>query len=274
MGKYSFLMSVYKKEKPDNLRRSIESMLNQTCIPNEIVIVKDGPLTDQLDELIQEYEDEYPKLFNIVVSEKNLGLGLALNLGLEKCKNELVARMDSDDISVPLRCELQLKAFQADKKLGIVGGYISEFVFDENNIIGKRIVPIQDSEIKNYIKKRCPLNHVTVMFKKSKVYEAGNYCDWFWNEDYYLWIRMYEIGCKFGNIPEVLVNVRVGPDMYNRRGGIKYFISEANLQTYMFKKKNIGLGRYIYNVGIRFIIQVALPNVVRGFIFKKFARSK
>lgn len=274
MEKYSVLMSLYKKEKPEYLTAAIDSMLNQTVFPDEIVIVKDGPLTPELENVLNEYKGKYPKLFNIVVSEKNIGLGRALNLGLENCKNELVARMDTDDISVKDRCEQQLKLFEKDETIDLAGGNITEFIFDEQNIIGKRVVPKTDKEIKDYIKKRCPFNHGTVMFKKGSVINAGNYKDWFWNEDYYLWIRMLENKCTFANTGTILVNFRSGADMYSRRGGMKYFKSEAKLQKYMFSKKMISLPRYLINVTERLILQVLMPNKLRGFIFRKFARSK
>jgi len=273
MDKFSVLMSVYIREKPLYLRQSINSLLNQTVKPDEIVIVKDGPLSKELDDVIQDYVSNYPNLFTIVTSENNMGLGLALNLGLKYCRNELVARMDSDDISLPDRCEKQLKVFQLDHRLDILGGNIAEFIDVESNIIGKRIVPSDDREIKKYIKKRCPFNHMTVMFKKTSVLRAGNYQECFFNEDYYLWIRMLEAGCKFGNIPDILVNVRVSQEMYKRRGGKKYFKSELFIQRYMLEKRIINLSRFFYNVFIRFVIQVIIPNNLRGYIIRKFARS-
>lgn len=273
MEKYSVLMSLYKKEKPKYLTVAIDSMLNQTVFPDEIVIVKDGPLTQELENLLNEYKNKYPELFNIVVSKENIGLGRALNLGLGHCKNELVARMDTDDISVIDRCEQQLKFFEKDKTIDLVGGDITEFICDEQNITGKRVVPKTDKEIKEYIKKRCPFNHGTVMFKKNSVINAGNYKDWFWNEDYYLWIRMLENNCTFANTGTILVNFRSGADMYSRRGGMKYFKSEAKLQKYMFSKKMISLPRYLINVTERLILQVLMPNKLRGFIFRKFARE-
>lgn len=273
MEKYSVLMSLYAKEKPEYLVQAVESMLAQTAKPDEIVIVKDGPLPKGLEKVLEEYSNHFPELFNLVVSEKNIGLGLALNLGLRNCRNEFVARMDTDDISMPERCSKQLEAFRREPGMDILGGNISEFIDDMDNVVGRRVVPSGDAEIKAYMKKRCPFNHMTVMFKKSEVLKAGNYCDWFWNEDYYLWIRMFEAGCMFGNLSEVLVNVRVGQDMYRRRGGLKYFKSEAALQGYLLEKRVISTGEYIYNVAIRLIVQVLIPSGIRGSLFRKFARS-
>ena len=139
--------------------------------------------------------------------------------------------------------------------------------------MGQRVCPLTDAEIRDYMKARCALNHVAVMFRKSEVLRVGNYQDWFWNEDYFLWIRMLLGGCKFANLPDTLVNVRVGKDMYARRGGWKYFKSEASLQRYMWKHGVIGVCRYLYNVAIRFAVQVAMPNSVRGWVFRTFARK-
>ncbi|WP_135553787.1 glycosyltransferase [Paenibacillus cymbidii] len=273
MNRYSVLMSVYIKEQPQYLKQSIDSMLNQTVFPDEIVIVKDGPLTEQLDSVLDGYASAYPSLFKIITNEQQLGLGMSLSTGLNHCKNELVARMDTDDISLPERCEKQLKEFQKNKEISLIGGTISEFIDIETNIIGRRIVPTRDNEIKAYLKKRCPFNHVSVMFKKNEVIKAGSYCDWYCNEDYYLWIRMYEYGSKFANLAETLVYVRVGPDMYKRRGGKRYYKSEKELQKYMYKKKIISYKQYLWNSWIRFIFQVLVPNSIRGYLFKKLARS-
>lgn len=269
MEKYSVLMSLYKKEKPEYLRLAVDSMLNQTVKPDEIVLVEDGPLTDELYAVLDEYGDKLTRVRN----EKNLGLGLALNVGLKACRNELVARMDTDDISKPERCEKQLRYFEQHPETDIVGGDIAEFIGDETNIIGKRMVPQTNAEIREYMKKRCAFNHMSVMYKKTAVEAAGGYQDWFWNEDYYLWIRMWLNGAVFGNTGTVLVNVRTGEEMYQRRGGKKYFKSEKGLQDYMLEHRMIGFGTYAMNVSKRFIVQEMLPNSVRGWVFRKFARK-
>lgn len=269
MEKYSVLMSLYIKEKPEYLRLAVDSMLNQTAKPDEIVLVEDGPLTEELYAVLDEYGDKITRIRN----EKNLGLGLALNVGLRACQNELVARMDTDDISKPERCEKQLQYFEQHPETDIVGGDIAEFIGDESNIVGKRVVPQTNEEIREYMKKRCAFNHVSVMYKKASVQAAGGYQDWFWNEDYYLWIRMWLNEAVFGNTGTVLVNVRTGEEMYQRRGGKKYFKSEKGLQDYMLEHGMIGFGTYAMNVSKRFIVQEMLPNSVRGWVFRKFARS-
>lgn len=270
---FSVCMSVYKNDNPADVAVALESVIKQSVCPTEIVLVVDGPIHSELDILLRQYETRYADLFNVVRLAKNAGLGNALRLAVETSKYDLVARMDSDDISMPKRFEKQLKCFEKDLQLSIVGGTISEFIGDPNNVVGRRICPLTDIEIKAYMKARCALNHVAVMFRKSEVLSVGNYQDWFWNEDYYLWIRMMLAGCKFANLPDVLVNVRVGKDMYARRGGWRYFKSEAKLQHYMWKHHLIGLPRYLYNVAIRFAVQVAMPNSLRGWVFRTFARK-
>ena len=270
---FSVLMSIYKNEKPEYFKQALDSVIHQTVSPSEIVLVRDGMVCEGLQDVIDQYLETYPELFTYIPLEENGGLGNALRMAVENAKYELIARMDSDDISMPGRFEKQLTCFEQDPQLSIVGGTISEFIDCPDNIVGQRVCPLTDAEIREYMKARCALNHVAVMFRKSEVLRVGNYQDWFWNEDYYLWIRMLLGGCKFANLPDVLVNVRVGKDMYARRGGWKYFKSEAKLQHYMWKNGVIGFGQYIYNVAIRFAVQVAMPNSVRGWVFRTFARK-
>lgn len=273
MRKYSVLMSLYYKENPIHLSESLDSMINQTISPDEIVMVFDGPLTNELYQMMDKYIKYNPDLFTVVVNEKNLGLGTSLKKGLEKCRNELVARMDTDDISRFDRCEKQIRLFESIPSLDIVGGNIGEFIDNPQKIISYRNVPTDDDEIKEYMKFRCGFNHMTVMFKKESVIKCGNYIDWFFNEDYYLWIRMLENGCKFANIDDILCYVRVGKEMYSRRGGIKYFKSEVKLQKYMLEHKIINIKNYALNVLKRFVLQLLLTNRIRGILFKFFARD-
>ena len=271
--KYSILMSLYKKENPQYLKRALDSIIEQTIKPDEIVLVEDGPLTEELYAVVEEYRASYPGLFQIIVNKKNIGLGRSLNKGLKICKNELVARMDTDDIAIPDRCEKQLEYFQTHPEAAIVGGQIEEFIGEENNIVGKRIVPLTNEELKEWMKKRCPFNHMTVMYRKNSILASGNYQDWFWNEDYYMWIRLAEKNYIFANIPDSLVRVRVGCDMYRRRGGLKYFNSEAGIQKLMLEKKIINVPRYVIYIIQRFVLQIMMPNFVREVVYKKFARE-
>lgn len=271
---FSVAISVYKSDNPAFFDRALNSITeNQTITPNEIVLVVDGPVSDSLNEVISKYENKYG-IFKIIRLEKNGGLGNALKIAVENATFELIARMDSDDVSLPTRFEEQLRYFQLNPEIDIVGGNITEFIGEENNIIGQRLVPVSNEAIREYMKERCAMNHVSVMYKKTAVQNAGGYQDWFWNEDYYLWIRMWLNGAIFANTGSVLVNVRVGEEMYQRRGGSKYFESEKGLQDYMLNHGMITHLTYIKNITKRLIIQKLLPNKIRGWVFRTFARKK
>lgn len=269
---FSVSICVYGKDNPAYFQDAVNSILDQTVKPSEVVLVVDGPVPQELDSVITYFE--LSPIFNIIRLPQNMGHGVARRTGLDNCKYDLVALMDADDLSVPNRFELQLQEFEKNPNLDIVGGNITEFVDNPENIVGKRLVPKSDSQIKAYLKKRCPMNQVTVMFKKASVQKVGGYIDWYCDEDYYLWNRMFLANMTFANVYDILVNVRVGKDMYQRRGSWKYFKSEAKLQWFMLKNKIISLPLYIYNVVIRFCLQVLMPNWLRGFIFQKFAREQ
>ena len=221
--KFSVLMSIYIKEKPEYARACFESLEKQTLQADEWVIVEDGPLTEELYFLLDEYQKKYPSIIKRVSLKENRGLGLALREGMLQCSNELVARMDTDDICRKDRFEKQVKEFTLDSNLDICGSHILEFEGEENNIVAKRTVPLSDAEIKKYQKKRDGFNHVAVMFKKSAVLKAGNYQSCLLMEDTYLWANMFLSGAKAKNIDDYLVYVRVGEDMFERRGGFSYF---------------------------------------------------
>lgn len=268
---FSVCMSVYKNDKPTDFLVAVRSIYNQSMAPNDIVLVVDGPVGNELRDVIGQLEHEIP-ILNIIWLPTNQGHAIARQTGLDAAKNELCAVMDADDIAVSDRFEKQLKAFEEHPEVSVVGGIINEFIKTTDNVVGTRVVPEHDEEIKDYLKARCPMNLVTVMFKKSDVMKVGGYIDWYCEEDYYLWVRLALAGYKFYNIQENLVDVRVGEEMYQRRGGWKYFKSEALLQHYMLKHRVIGMGRFLYNVAIRFAVQVAMPNNVRGWVFRTFAR--
>ena len=269
--KFSVSMCVYDGDNPIWFRVATDSILNQTAKPDEVVLVVDGLVPETLDAVIREYEAT--PVFRVVRLEKNAGHGEARRIGLENCANDLVAIMDADDISAPDRFEKQLAVFAGNPELAIVGGNITEFTGDPENIIGRRVVPEKDKDIKQYMKTRCPMNLVTVMFKKTAVEAVGGFVDWFCEEDYYLWLRMAQADMQFANVSDVLVNVRVGEEMYQRRGGLKYFASEARLQKYMLDNRIIDLSTYVINVAKRLIVQVLLPNKLRSWVFQKFARK-
>lgn len=270
---FSVAISVYKNDNPEHFDRALESITDfQTIVPDEIVLVVDGPISDELDQVIKKFQAKYD-IFKIIRLKQNGGLGNALRIAVENASYEFIARMDSDDISVPTRFEQQLCFFNQYPDVDIVGGDITEFINKETNIVGKRSVPKTNDEIREYMKIRCAMNHVSVMYKKASVMAAGGYQDWFWNEDYYLWIRMWLNNAVFANTGTVLVNVRVGEEMYQRRGGEKYYRSEKGLQDYMLDNKMIGRATYVSNLTKRFIVQKVLSNKMRGVVFRHFARK-
>lgn len=268
---FSVCMSVYHGDDARCFQMAMESLLNQTVPPDEIILVVDGPVGETLDKAIAGYETA--DTVRVERLAENRGLGNARKVGMALCSYDLIAMMDADDLSVPDRFEKQLAAFEENPEAAIIGGRIAEFIGEPQNVVGIRPVVCTDAGIREDLKRRCPFNHVTVMLRKQAVAQVGGYMDWFSNEDYYLWIRMYLAGLKFGNVPDVLVNVRVGEDMYRRRGGWKYFRSELGLQNYMLRHKIIGFGTYAVNVAKRLIVQVLLPNTLRAWVYKLFARS-
>lgn len=269
---YSVCMSVYKNDNPTDFKEAVLSIYNQTCPPDEIILVIDGPVSEMMLKTIATLSEK-TGIMKVIPLPKNMGHAIARQTGLEAANNDLCAVMDADDLSVPNRFEKQLKVFEKHPEVSVVGGLINEFIHTTDNVVGTRIVPEKDSDIKEYLKSRCPMNLVTVMLRKSDVLKVGGYQDWYCEEDYYLWIRLALGGYKFYNIQENLVNVRVGEEMYQRRGGKKYFDSEARLQKYMLDHKLISWSKYAYNVTIRWAVQVAMPNWLRGWVFRTFARN-
>jgi len=268
---FSVSISVYINDDPNHFNIALNSIFNQSLPPAEVVLVVDGPITQNLKDVIKEFENKKDS-FKVIWLEENRGHGEARRIGLENCTYDIVALMDSDDICDFNRFEKQLKVLESNFNISIVGGYIEEFD-DDNLIVGIRKVPLNDLEIKEYMKSRCPMNQVSVMFRKSEVQKAGGYLDWYNNEDYYLWIRMMMNGSIFMNLEDILVKVRVNKSMYKRRGGWKYFRSEAKLQKYMYNNNIIGFMKYSSNIFIRLIVQVILPNNIRQFLFVKLFRD-
>lgn len=272
VSNFSVCMSVYKNDDPTDFTEAVFSVFKQSCPPDEIVLVIDGPIPQSLMEAIKKLQKVIP-ILKVIPLAQNMGHAVARQTGLEAAKNDLCAVMDADDLSVPNRFEKQLKAFEEHPEVSVVGGIINEFIQTTENVVGTRMVPENDADIKEYLRSRCPMNLVTVMLKKSDVMMVGGYQDWYCEEDYYLWIRLTLAGYKFYNIQDNLVNVRVGEEMYQRRGGKKYFDSEARLQKYMLNHNLISFPNYLYNVLVRFIVQVALPNKLRGWVFQTYARK-
>jgi len=272
MSNYSVLMSVYYKEKPEYLKISIESMLNQTVQTDDFVLVCDGPLTPELDAVVNRFQESYSDIFHVVRLDKNAGLGPALNEGLKHCKNELVARMDSDDYALKERCALQLDAFDRDPQLSIVSGTIQEFETTPDNVTFTKRMPQTHEEILRYAKLRCPFNHPAVMYKKSAVLDAGGYPDLPLHEDYALWVNMLIKGKRSINLANVLCLMRVDNGMYKRRGGVRYYKTAVRFRRYLLKHRFCNLGEFLYGV-LGLTVVCLLPASVRKKIYIRFLRT-
>lgn len=269
---YSVLMSVYHKERPEYLKQAIESIQVQSLSTNDFVLVCDGPLNDELDAVIQTKQLEMGENLNVVRLAKNGGLGNALNEGIKYCKNELVARMDSDDIAYPDRCEKQIAVFNTHSEVSICSGIVEEFTTDPNTVDTRRVPPETNAEIIEFAKKRNPFNHPCVMYKKSAVEAVGSYQGFYLLEDYYLWLRMLMAGYQGYNIQEPLLHMRAGSDMYLRRAGWKYAKTQAGLFKFMKQQGFIGNGQYIKSCVIRSGSALA-PNWLRKFMFERVLRD-
>ena len=270
--KYSVLMSVYYKEKAEYIKLAIQSMLDQTIFPDEFIIVKDGPLTIEVDQIIEQFIKQYPKLFTIIAIEKNLGLGPALAKGILASKNELIARMDSDDFATKNRCEKQLTYFKKDSQLGIVGSYEAEFVNDIKTVTSIHRVPERNKDIIAYMKRRCAILHPTVMFKRSEVIKAGNYQAVYLFEDYDLFARMvFENNTKCYNIQEVLYYIRTGDEFFKRRGGMQYAKTSLRFRWDLYKKGNISLFDFCVS-GLGQAIICVIPNKARKLFYLRILR--
>lgn len=269
--KYSVLMSVYQKENPKWFQESIESMLNQTIKTDDFVLVEDGPLTKELEDIVVKYENDYSNIFRVIRLKENKGLGNALRIGIEKCKNSWIARMDSDDYSVPNRIEKEFAVLDENPKVSIIGSSIAEFTEDIKNVISYRILPSSHEEIVKYSRGRNPFGHPSILFKKEAVLEAGNYRDYHLVEDYDLWIRMIEKNAICHNVSEILVYMRIDENFYKRRGGYRYLKSILTFKKELYKKGYYSLPNYIISAGSH-VVSCFLPNALRKFVYQKLLR--
>ncbi|NBI77923.1 glycosyltransferase [Anaerotruncus colihominis] len=267
---YSVLMATYCGENAAYLHRSIASILGQTVPADDFVLVCDGPLTPELDAEL-EYWETKTDILNLLRLPKSEGLGNALNKGLAVCKNELVARMDSDDISCPDRCQKQLRAFSMHN-VEIISGIVEEFESIPGDCARWRSVPEQPEEIVRYARSRNPFNHPCVMFKKSAVESVGSYRTYMQYEDYDLWVRMFQSGMQGYNIQDTLLWMRIGNGFYRRRSGLDYFKNGFYFQRRLLRTGFISHGRFLWNIICRFIVQ-NLPLDLCERFYRHFLRS-
>lgn len=246
----TFVMAVYHMEKPSNLELAIKSMLTQTVKASRIIIVKDGPLGEELDSVIESFTDESISIYGF---EVNRGVAEAWNFGVRMSDTKYIARMDSDDVSHPQRLEFQLD-YLKHNDIDVLGGFIQEFTVNDTMLEADnpvRVVPLTHEEIKRSLDKRNPMNHVTVIFKKSAWEKVNGYQMIKNHVDWWFWARMLNSDVKFNNMDKMLVYVRKDPDQIQRRGGIAYLRTEIVFNNAMLKSKYLTLSRAIMNVIIR-----------------------
>lgn len=268
----SVLLPTYHGDDPELLDKAITSVVEQSRPPDELVIVRDGPLTVKLDTVLENWdEDGRVPLVQVALSE-NVGLGGALREGMKHVSSDYVARMDSDDISVPSRFEKQTDYLQEHPDIDLLGGYIAEFSETPENILAKRTVPTVHDEIARMARFRCPFNHATVVMRTDAVLSAGNYRSVDRMEDWDLWSRMFLDGVTTANLSEVLLYARAGQAMYGRRGGIEYTTAEFARQREFLRRGFVTPWQFGRNLLTRIPVRI-LPSRIRGILYKKYFRD-
>ncbi|WP_434777782.1 glycosyltransferase [Neisseria sp. Ec49-e6-T10] len=270
---FSVLMSTYIKDNPVFLSEALGSLSVQTLLPNEVVLVLDGPIPDETHQVIKKFVDLGCLNIKVCALSENKGLGEALAYGLNQTSYDLVARMDADDIAKPERFEKQITFLVEHPEVDILGSWVDEFSDNPQLIDRVKTVPQTHQEIAHYLCRRNPINHPTVLFRKNSVLAVGNYQDFYLNEDYYLWIRMYKNGAQFYNLNESLVYFRVSQDTYRKRGGIKYFKQDIVLQKALYHIGLINKGMMFLNLLLRLPVRLT-PNIVRERLYKVFLRKQ
>lgn len=270
--KYSVLMSVYYKERAEFFRLSLKSMFEQTCPPEQVVVVCDGELTEELDMVLADFQKQYPEILTAHRLRENMGTGYAANEGLKLCRNELIAKMDSDDISYTDRCEKQLAEFAKNPALDMLGGYVSEFEGDISNEKAIKKVPVTDEAIAKYARRRNPFNNQTLMYKKSKAIQCGGYTCNTRCEDYDFITKMIMSGAKCRNLPECLVHYRLDAGAYERRKNWKNTVGFVSVRFRNWRRGFCSFGDFL----IPCVAQMGLfilPTYFTKKMYLKFLRK-
>lgn len=267
---FSVLLSLYIKERPEYLRQSLDSVFNQTLQPTEVILLLDGPITDELQTVVSEFENRYPVL-KIIPLKENQGLGKALNEGLKHCSHDLIVRMDTDDIAKPDRFEVEVKFMNEHPDIAACSSWIDEFIGEKDNVVAIKKLPESHEEIYEFGKTRCPIAHPAAIFRKKAALKVGAYGPF--PEDYYLWGKMLKNGEKFHNIQQSLVWFRSSPNVYKRRGGWKYFKAIMGVSKELHKIGYISIGDYLKVLAMRSVLCLT-PNKVRGFLYNRVVRKK
>ncbi|MCT4623448.1 MAG: glycosyltransferase [Schleiferiaceae bacterium] len=269
----SVIMPVYKGDVAPHFDDALASVVDQSYPAKEIVVIKDGPLTDELYQVLDKWCKK-SELIKPVTLEKNVGLSSALNAGIDAANYEWLARMDADDICKPDRFEKQVRFIEANPEVSILGSWITEFDEDMNEEIAVRKLPETHDEILNYAKWRCPFNHMTVMYKRDAIVALGKYKNYgAVGDDYELWARFLVNGYKSGNLQEVLVDARTGKDFFgNRRRGMKYFKNEVREINDLYKLGLINPLHYAFHFSIKAVVRFSPPALVK-LIYKGIRKT-
>lgn len=270
---YTVIMSIYKKVPVQFLKVSIDSVLNQTITPDEFIIVKDGPLTSEQNELINKINFENNKIIKIINFEQNVGCGIAYNEAIKQCKTKYATIMDSDDYIIPTKNEQQLLFLEKHNEYDIIGSNVYEFMGNIKNITSLRLLPEKHEDIVKFAHKRCPIAQPTAMFKVESVIKSGNYQNSKLTEDYDLYIRMMMKECKFYNMQNVLTYMRVNDDFYSRRGGIKYVKPILSFKYKWYKNGFYSLPQFLITFFASLFVSL-IPNKLRKNIYNKLLRSE
>ncbi len=269
---YSVLMSVYAKESSENLRSCLDGIIGQTVPPEEICIVKDGLLTREIEKVLSEYDSANAGLFSFVSYPENRGLWHALRIGLPLCRNELVMRMDTDDLCVPDRAEKELAVLADHPEISCVGSLVTEFVGDMTHPVSIVELPEKQQEILRFGKWRCPFRHPTLVFRKSAVIAAGNYQKMPFFEDYDLFIRMAATGFEFYNIQESLVWIRASDDFFARRGSVAYLRKMLHFRRTCLKRGDLSAFGFVAST-LPHAVVCLMPNTLRKWVYEKLLRA-
>lgn len=268
----SVVVPVHYDSNQAHVDDSLSSIFSQTLPPDEVIVVKDGSGENpDLNRCLRDWEQNESEVTVTEIEEKHT-LGYALQTGLEEASNELIARMDSDDICRQNRFEKQLHHLESHPEVDVLGGYVEEFRDDPGSPHSLKKVPLSAEDVVRTSKYRCPVNHPTVMYRKSSVLSVGGYKDMNGLEDYDLWLRMLDDGCVVENLSEVLVSVRADESLYARRGGTEYFKKELNLFVESYRRGQISAVQLLANVVLRAPVRL-VPNSIRERIYSRFLRS-
>ena len=270
MSEFSVLISVYDKEVAEYYNSCLLSITKQSLQPTEVVIIHDGVVRNALKQIERNYEKQLPlRIFDL---SENVGLGKALSYGLDKCNYNIIMRVDSDDINDPDRFAKQINYMNSNPNIAVCSGVIAEFARDCSNITAYRSPPTLHDSIVAFSKYRNPINHMAACFRKSDVLKAGGYMKLDFFEDYFLWIRMLINGCKFANLPDVLVYARTGNGMLARRGGHQYAKNEYQLFLYMFKNKFLSFAGFLTVIITRLPIRYT-PIFLRKLVYLNLRKT-